>query len=252
MWQGEPMPDVLERVGEYWDLDAATYDRSASHRPRNERELGAWSATLRELLPPLPAKVLDVGAGTGFLSLLAARLGYDVVALDLSNGMLEQLRAKVGEEGLTVTTAQGPSHEPPSGPFDAVIERHVTWTLPDPVASLAAWRAAAPQGRLVLFESCWGVAASPRERQLARARSLLARARRTPPHHHAEYESDLRDSLPMGRGTPPEAVRAIATAAGWPSPQVRWLTEIDRAARKERPLPDRLLGVTPRFAIVAG
>jgi hypothetical protein len=56
----------------------------------------------------------------------------------------------------------------------------------------------------------------------------------------------------MGRGTPPEAVRAIAAAAGWPSPEVRWLTDIDRAARRQQPLPDRLLGVTPRFAVVAG
>ena len=43
-------------------------------------------------LPPPPARVLDVGAGTGALSLPLARLGYQVTALDISPGMLERLR----------------------------------------------------------------------------------------------------------------------------------------------------------------
>jgi len=49
---------------------------------------------MRRLLPEPPASVLDVGAGTGFLSLLLAGQGYDVTAVDLSPGMLGQLRGK--------------------------------------------------------------------------------------------------------------------------------------------------------------
>ncbi|MGD0945763.1 MAG: hypothetical protein ABR972_16065 [Acidimicrobiales bacterium] len=66
-----------QQVREYWDVDAATYDRSPGHNPQTRLETAVWAATLRRFLPPPPARVLDVGAGTGFLSLLLAREGYD-------------------------------------------------------------------------------------------------------------------------------------------------------------------------------
>ena len=43
---------------------------------------------------------------------------------------------------------QADAASPPGGPFDAVVERHLLWTLPDPGAALVAWRQAAPTGRL--------------------------------------------------------------------------------------------------------
>ena len=86
--------DIEQQVREYWDLDAATYDRSPGHDPQTRVELAVWAATLRRLLPPPPARVLDAGAGTGFVSLLLAREGYRVTALDLAPSMLAQLSAK--------------------------------------------------------------------------------------------------------------------------------------------------------------
>ena len=46
-------------------------------------------------LVPNPAKVLDAGAGTGLVGELLAGLGYrDLVAIDLSQGMLDEARNK--------------------------------------------------------------------------------------------------------------------------------------------------------------
>ena len=46
-------------------------------------------------LVPNPAKVLDAGAGTGLVGELLADLGYrDLVAIDLSQGMLDEARNK--------------------------------------------------------------------------------------------------------------------------------------------------------------
>ena len=67
------MREFETQVRDYWDLDAATYDHSPGHDPQTLSELAVWAATLRRLLPPPPARVLDAGAGTGFLSLLLAR-----------------------------------------------------------------------------------------------------------------------------------------------------------------------------------
>src|SRR5262245_30250057 len=148
--------DLADSVRRFWDADAATYDRSSDHRAATATEQAAWSAALAHLLPPAPARVLDAGAGTGFLSLAAARLGYQVTALDLSPGMLARLRESAEREDLRIVAVEGGAEQPPAGPFDAVIERHLLWTLPDPAAALTAWRQAAPAGRLVLFEGLWG------------------------------------------------------------------------------------------------
>src|SRR5436190_6842798 len=111
-----PIADAQREIRSFWDVDAATYDRSASHRPRSKAEEAAWAAVLARLLPPAPARVLDVGAGTGFLSLLAAGLGHRVTAHDLSPAMLGRLTEKAAEAGLAVTVSDGRAEAPPDGP----------------------------------------------------------------------------------------------------------------------------------------
>jgi SAM-dependent methyltransferase len=203
------------------------------------------------LLPTSPARVLDVGAGTGFLTLLAGELGHQVTAVDLSPGMLGQLKAKAARAQLPVAVVEADAMAVPPGPFDAVMSRHLLWTLPDPLAALRAWREAAPNGRLVLVESHWDNQMSlPR---LARQWSLrgLARARRTPPTHHAEYTPEVLAELPLGNGTNPERVLELVVAAGWVAPRLRQLTDVNWAARKALPWPDRLLGEVPHYAVLA-
>lgn len=241
---------LLDDIRRYWDDDAPTYDRSRQHRPRSPMVEAAWLAALEALLPPPPAKVLDCGAGTGFLSLLAARLGHSVTAVDLSTAMLDRLRAKADELALAVEVVHAPATEPPGGGYDVVMERHLLWTLPDPAAALRAWRGAAPAGRLLLVESLWGEV-DGLERLRAQVRHLLQQVRKVPPEHHAEYDPALRQALPLGAGTHPGRLAAMAVDAGWKMPRLRRLADVEWAERCELPLPDRLVGVAPRFVIQA-
>src|SRR5919108_2511239 len=148
--------DIHDRLRRFWDSDAVVYDRSPSHAGTDPVEAACWRAALLRHLPPAGARILDVGAGTGTISLLAAELGYRVTALDLSEGMLAQARSKAERRGLDIDFVVGSSTSPPAGPYDAVIERHVLWTTPRPGEALSAWRASSPGGRLVLFEGIWG------------------------------------------------------------------------------------------------
>lgn len=245
--------DLTGKVRAWWDADAATYDDSSDHgwAAASPALRAAWNAALHRLLPGEGSRVLDVGAGTGFLSLAAARMGHRVTALDLSGGMLERLREGAVGEGLEVEVVQGGAEEPPAGPFDAVIERHLLWTLPDPGAALAAWRAVAPEGRLVLFEGLWG-GADQLEALRGQAREQLRKLRGEPDHHHDHYEPSTLEALPLARGTHPDRVVELVEAAGWGPARLERLRDIEWAQLLGLPASARLLGVTPRFAVVAG
>ncbi len=247
------MGDVETTLRTYWDVDAATYDDAPGHAPRTALEHAAWSAALRRSLPPPPARVLDVGAGTGFLTLLLAGQGYRVTALDLAPAMLERLAHKAGRLGLAVATRQGSATDPPDDDFDAVVERHLLWTMPDPRAALDAWRTVAPGGRLALFESLWGPDAGRGEQLRARATKLLRRVRRQPSDHHAEYSPELRSQLPLGRGTSPGRLVAEVSATSWGAPRIERLRDVEWAMRRAAPSSlNRLIGVAPRFVVTAG
>lgn len=245
--------DVTEAVRSYWDLDAKTYDDSASHHPRTAAEQAAWSAALRRLLPPPPAKVLDVGAGTGFVSILLARQGYTVTALDLAPGMLARLEDKARAAGLDVRTTQGDAADPPRDDFDAVVERHLLWTLPAPGAALDAWHEAAPTGRLLLLEGLWGAPGGQAERLRSGCHHLLRRLRGERPDHHAEYDPALRARLPLGAGAAPEGLVRLVESSPWGPARLERFRDVEWATRQALSSPlDRLLGVTPRFAVLAG
>jgi SAM-dependent methyltransferase len=242
---------VDDAVRSYWDVDSATYDRSSTHRPTSPAVQAAWATALARLLPSPPARILDCGAGTGFLSLIAAGMGHRVTALDLSPEMVEQLGARAKSEGLTVQAVVGSASEPPAGPFDVVMERHLLWTLPDPIGALRAWRKAAPLGRLVLVEGLWG-GADPVQALRQRGRELLRRLRHQPSDHHAEYPADVRAAMPFGGGTHPSSLLEAIADAGWLNGRLERLWDVEWAATLELPLPERLLGVAPRFVVTAG
>ena len=247
------MNDRLDRIRAYWDADADTYDDSVDHGldAASPALRAAWNAAIDRFLPAQGSRVLDAGAGTGFLSLSAARLGHRVTALDLSAGMLARLREAAARERLEIEVVEVSAEAPPPGPFDAVVERHLLWTLPDPGAALAAWRAVAPAGRLVLFEGLWGVA-DPFERLRGQAREGLRRLRGEPDHHHDRYEPAVWEALPLADGTHPDRVVELVEEAGWGPARLERLRDVEWAQLLQLPPPDRLLGVTPRYAVVAG
>ena len=245
------MTDVHDRIRDFWDRDAATYDRSASHSVSDPLEAATWRAALRRVLPEPPASVLDVGAGTGSLSLLTAELGYRVTALDLSEGMLEKAREKAEGRGLELSFEIGSAMSPPRGPFETVMERHVLWTMPDPVGALRRWReVTAPGGRLLLFEGVWGSRAPAH-----RARRALAGAARrvlgVADHHHAAYPDEVLAALPLARMPSPVPLADAVYEAGWTGVRIQRLRDVEWAARLHEPWPLGWLEHLPRYALVA-
>lgn len=242
--------DPLDTVRQWWDDDAEVYDQGKGHGGGGPAEDAAWTAALLRTLPRAPSRVLDCGAGTGFLSLRAAALGHQVTALDLSPAMLAKLHSAATDRGLDVTTVTAPAHQPPDGPFDVVMERHLLWTLPDPGEALTAWRAAAPGGRLVLFEGLWGDADAAQALR-RRGRDIVRRLKREPLGHHDSYPLGLRASLPMGGGTHPDALVQAVLASGWADPSLTRLADVEWARLLAMAPPERILGTTIAYTVEA-
>jgi SAM-dependent methyltransferase len=199
-------------------------------------------------MPPPPARVVEVGAGTGFLSVILAEFGYQVTAVDFSSRMLEILRAKAVRAAVGIEIIESAAETPPPGPFDVVVERMLLWTLPDPAGALEAWKAVAPRGRLLSFGRLW--AGDRLEAACERSRGIVWRLRHEPPEHHAPYPASFWES--NGRVRPhPEYVVEVIERAGWHGVRLERLRDVEWAQALTTPIPLRLLGMPPEFAVVA-
>ncbi|BFO20224.1 hypothetical protein SHKM778_66120 [Streptomyces sp. KM77-8] len=80
-----------------------------------------------------------------------------MTGVDRSPAMLALAREKLA--GHDAVFLVGDATAPPVGErrYDAVLVRHVLWTLPEPDRALRHWRELLrPGGRLVLVEGVWG------------------------------------------------------------------------------------------------
>lgn len=134
------------------------FDGEPDHGLRDPMVRAAWASTLLPHLPVEPARVADLGCGTGSVALLLAEAGHHVHGLDLAPRMIAAARSKATAAGARVTFDQGDISDPELDPgsFEVVFARHVLWALPDPGAALRRWaRLLRPGGRFVLVEGRW-------------------------------------------------------------------------------------------------
>ena len=114
---------------------------------------------LYQLLKPETGKdYLDIGCGTGSLSIVLTELGHKVTGIDLSPSMISRARAKAATHKFQiefhVMDAAFPqlSHRQ----FDVIVCRHLLWTLPGPQQVLQRWAEfLKSKGRLILIEGFW-------------------------------------------------------------------------------------------------
>ena len=87
------------RASEYWDDQAAAFDAAPDHGMSDPTVREAWAALLLPLLPTAPARVADLGCGTGTLTVLVAQAGHLVSGLDFAPRMVALAREKIAAAG---------------------------------------------------------------------------------------------------------------------------------------------------------
>lgn len=184
-------------------------------------EYAAWVGAIGRLLGTVPADVLDIGTGTGFVACIAAGLGHRVSGIDLAEPMLAIAAAEAERRELRVSfrldDAVSPSFPPAS--FDVIVSRHLLWTLRQPLVALANWRTLLRGGgRVVTIDGFWFDA------------DALDDDSAPPGLFEQHYTRDTRETIPVMGFKSAEQVAGLFRSAGFERVDVEYLADVHRLA----------------------
>lgn len=216
---------VKEEIRRYWNERADTYDDDSHHALHGKEQHAAWLSVLRAWTDDLPQQTLDIGCGTGVISLLLAELGHDVTGIDCSVEMLEKAREKAHQTDFNPEFHVGDAErlEQSDNTYDLVTARHLIWTLPSPGQAIGEWcRVLRPGGSIILIEGHWEFSGA-----------------------FDGYE-DIHEDLPLYDGRPPEELSELLSEHGVEN--IEYEPLMDRALCGEQPDYEQYIisGVSPR------
>lgn len=160
--------NLCETITEYWNGRAHSYSNSVNGELGDGRR-SVWERELTHHLCDVivragaegrTPRVVDLGCGPGFFSVLLAEMGCTVDAIDGSAEMIALARKNVAEQSQkeAVTFHEGDLLSLPfeDATFDACISRNVTWLMRDPLGAYTEWlRVLRPGGKLIAFDANW-------------------------------------------------------------------------------------------------
>ena len=151
--------DRKEQIVHYWEKRSESFleqRRSELANPIAKR----WMKEIEEQIPAgRRLKILDVGCGAGFFSILLAKEGHEVFGIDLTPEMIENAIQLAEEENadccFQVMDAENPMFADET--FDVVISRNLTWTLPNVEHAYGEWMRVLKTGGVLLnFDANYG------------------------------------------------------------------------------------------------
>lgn len=152
----EQYKELTDLVKDYWNgraKDFSLFRKDEYHSVQYDK----WALELETKIGANgKGRILDIGCGSGFLSAILAKLGYEVVGIDLSEEMINQSKAFVANERLDVKfhkmNALNLNFADES--FDFVISRNLTWTLPSLEKAYSEWlRVLKKGGKIINFDA---------------------------------------------------------------------------------------------------
>ena len=135
------MSHTLEEIRSYWNSRAEGYTQSNREELEGESRI-YWEKHITEALRGQDCvRVLDVGCGPGFFSVLLAKMGHEVTAIDYTENMLTEARKNAEHYGVQVHFQQMDAQnlEFADNSFDLVISRNVLWNLEKPEQAYKEW-----------------------------------------------------------------------------------------------------------------
>lgn len=213
--------DLRDEIKAYWSARAETFDTQPGHEIFSEEERAAWHRLFRRHLGEGEGRAaLDLACGTAVVSHLLDDLGFEVTGLDWAEPMLERARAKARKRGRDIRFLMGDAENTmePDNAYDVVTNRHLVWTLVDPLASFREWRRVLkPGGKLLIVDGDF-VNKSLASRLAGRLSALLAKlglASEVRPAALGETHRSILSRVYFSQGARAEAVVALLREAGF-------------------------------------
>ncbi len=187
--------EIKNKIREWWDDPSQDYDGFVGHGVNSEIEKELWGNEISQLLGRgQNLKILDIGTGTGFLALLLAEMGYEITAVDWSMNMMQKAKekAKAAQIPIQFEVQDAENLTFSDSSFDAVVSRHVLWTLADPVRASEEWARVIKPGGMIITDI---------------------------PHHGSHsgehhYGDEIGRQLPLGNGADPKEIISMFKEAG--------------------------------------
>ncbi|MDP2355668.1 MAG: methyltransferase domain-containing protein [Beijerinckiaceae bacterium] len=244
---------LKEEIREYWTRRAETFDQSPFHGMRAPGEKEAWMKLIGSHVDRQEgADVLELAFGTGEITAVLLALGYRVTGLDLVESMLARAKAKhATAKSLSLYLGDAEDTREPHASHDAIVMRHLVWTLVDQAAAFSDWfRVVRPGGRIVVIDGNF-VEKSLIKRLRRRLSTFLERLQGTSAHYidWAAHNSIL-SRVYFNTGLTPEHLRKMLQNAGFEDFRIDNLEPVRSVQRRKARLSDRLkLGLSESFIL---
>lgn len=207
--------ELKDKIREWWDDPSQDYDGFHGHGVNSDIEKELWGDEIMRLLDPKKdLKVLDIGTGTGFLALLLSSKGYDVTAVDWSITMMQKAidKAKAASLPIKFDVQDAESLTFADDSFDAVVSRHVLWTLADPAKAAKEWaRVIKPAGMIIT--------------------DIPRQGSQSGKHHYGE---EVGLQLPLGNGADPAEIVGLFKQAGLENISLKLLEKQDEVNNEHK------------------
>lgn len=241
----EPHPDrgrnfdLKEEIRAYWAKRSETFDLSCGHKIRSEGELKAWidlfSPHLRR-----GDRVLELASGTGEITRALLAAGCEVDAIDFCEPMLAQARAKLAGDRVRFHLGDAESTMMRDAAYEAVVCRHLVWTLIEPERAFADWlRVLKPGGALVIVDGDW-VSTSWKSAVLGKLARLLDRLAGTPSVWDEQAHRAIVRQIRFSAGLRAPALLEKLASAGFSQAQMGTLARVKRHHSKSASWSERL------------
>ena len=143
-------------IRKYWDWRSVSYPWDQD-KSRSVSE--TWESLLADLVAgPAGRRAVDMGTGTGQFAVYLARLGFDVIGIDISEKMVRKARENADSRSLPIDFQTQDAEDLlfRDDTFDVIVSRNLLWTLPHPEKALKEWRRVLkPTGTLIVSDGMW-------------------------------------------------------------------------------------------------
>jgi SAM-dependent methyltransferase len=245
-------------INQSWSRSSENYD-SIVHDELRSFRVEAWQT---QILSHFPAgkhlRILDIGCGPAFFSIILSAKGHRVTGIDGADGMLQRARANVAaaRSDAEILEMDANHLDFPDGTFDLLVSRNVTHTLLDHAAAYTEWRRVLkPDGLLLIYDANWHLpGADPELRECYRAdwRSCIQKYGsdfngNTDPDGPAPFEREFHEPHRLGDLRRPDYDVGVLQAVGFREIQIRRNIIEHLWDDKEK----LIYGSTPMFEIAA-